>query len=449
MSVSSEIANSGRQPPIRSGREDTAHKYQASDLVLDFSLETYIISGEEYFRSAMACSSLMREKSAARIFAGWLAKHEGVRCCHQAGVRRVYEEYHSERVTRCFLRSVSIMPNVVVAGSYPAAKYLAKEGLDTWAPNDVDIFVACRRDVDIVSRLYTECMYRHFRLIVYCAGWQGNGFPYPDDEPDLSSDYADSDGESQTGTESSEADPNVDVLRSAIHVARQILDIDVRSTGGAGSDAESPTSAVTTEEDMLVHGQPSHGNAANQNMETDLLEHQGSSLQAGVDGPSLHVLRRISAWVESLHEQTVAERKTPVFVRALAVCRETVLQLPRRLSPPAFKPVETRRLKPVGYSRAGRPLIPINIIQYGVPEDLGVPYDWPAAVCSTFDITLCAVSLTVQPDLSFEFREHEGAFSDLCLKKLRLSQTAFSKQGSEVHAQMKRVFKYALRGCRW
>ena len=127
------------------------------------------------------------------------------------------------------------------------------------------------------------------------------------------------------------------------------------------------------------------------------------------------------------------------------------------LSPPVFKPVETRRLKPVGYSTICRPelraallpLLPINIILYGVPEDIGVPYDWPAAVCSTFDITLCAVSLTVQTNHSFEFREHEGAFSDLCVKKLRLSQTAFSKQGSEVHAQMKRVFKYALRGCTW
>lgn len=155
--------------------------------------------------------------------------------------------------------------------------------------------------------------------------------------------------------------------------------------------------------------------------------------------------------MEDRRVKSSAEREDPVFEKALAVCRETALQLPRMLSPPEFKPVEKRRLQQGCDIKNCRPelraaLLPIKIILYGVPEDIGVPYDWSAAVCSTFDITLCAVTLTVQTDHSFECREHEGAFSDLRSKKQRLSQTAFS---TDVHAQMKRVLKYALRGCTW
>ena len=283
MRASSEIGHNRRQLPIRSERQHTTHKYQALDLVLKLSLEMYILTGKEYFRSAMACSSLMNRKSAEHIFAGWLLKQEGGLGWFQATVRRVYEKYHCARVKRCFLRSVSIMPNVALAGSYPAEKYLEKEGLDTWTPNHVNIFVACRRDADIVSRLYREYMYQHFRLIVDCTTWTANGFPYSSDDFVPISGYADvsSDGGSQTGTEISEVDEHVEVLPSATQVAHRIIvAAAVLRAGGANSDVEYPRSADTAEEVNVAHGHSHYGDAAHQHMNSHLLEHQRSSVQA-------------------------------------------------------------------------------------------------------------------------------------------------------------------------
>ena len=401
-------------------------QYVALDIVLNVIAEMYVLSGKEYFRCIMTCSKLMKYQSAVRVFVGWLTQQEGGRGCQHTDVKCLYEEYHYARTMRCFLRSVSIMHNVTIAGSYPAGKYLEEQRLDAWAPNDIDIFVAHRSDFDLIAERCIECLTKQCNFKVNRTEWEGFGFPYPSQDSDHSAVGTDGDTDSHTGTDTTDEDGTEIVTSSPSHSANQDIETDI-------AQGPSPLSP---------------GHATHHNAETDQAH-----------GPSPDLARHISEWVARQRNSRLLGHIAldhPNAVRALAVCAEAVHHLPNRTSRGIYAPVATARLRPFSYLGAFRFVttprvtpIPINLIMCHTLQGRPVPDDWPAAVCSGFDITLCAVSLSVQKDHSLQLREHEDAYSVLRFKRLSLSGTAFSGPDSMIPAQMTRILKYALRGCAW
>ena len=416
MTAQYPIASIRKNPPQCERREASNRQLQALDVVLNFAQETYALTGAEQFHGLMTCSNLMREHNAHNIFSRWLSENEWSRIRRPNDRIPYYKEYHSARILRCFLRSVSIMPNVTIAGSYPCAKYLDNQRLQSWVPTDIDVFVARRSDAIILTQLYTECMWKNFRVTVTCTAWESDYYPDPDD---VASD-------TPSGTVSDTETP---------------------------TDTEPPTDTETRE--LRLQRLP-HSEVTNQNTDTNLQGLQRRTHQTTGNGPQLHLARCISEWVNREETARIANVKPGAYrdrmILALTVCRQTAKHIPKNMYPAAYRPTETRRLKPNSQFVPSELRVasrPINIIFYGIQEDFGIPDDWSAVVCSNFDIAMCAVSLTVQADHTLQLREHMGAFSDLENKTMKLSHTAFSAPGSEVPCQMQRVLKYAMRGFTW
>ena len=336
------------------GFAGSERQYAALDIVLNVIAEMYVLSGKEYFRCIMTCSKLMKYQSAVRLFVGWLTQQEGGRCCQQTDVKCLYEEYHYARTMRCFLRSVSIMHNVTIAGSYPAGKYLEEQRLDAWAPNDIDIFVAHRSDFDLIAERCIECMINNCHFRVHRTDWEGDGFPYPGQDAMIRyfTSYISAPGPVDAR--------EVIVVSSLSNPAHQNTEIRI-------AQGPSPLS-------------PSH--ATHRNTETLLAR-----------GPSPELARRISDRVDFTRTVPILgdfEVDHPDAVRALAVCSETVQQLPHMMSPSTYAPVATTRIRPFRFAPTPHVTpIPINLI-----------------MCNT------SRSRSSKQFNSVQLREHENSYSD-------------------------------------
>ena len=64
-------------------------------------------------------------------------------------------------------------------------------------------------------------------------------------------------------------------------------------------------------------------------------------------------------------------------------------------------------------------------------------------ICTSFDITLCSVTLQIGNNLKFRFSEYNNAFRALRERKLVLSSAAFTRG---IGIFMRRILKYIKRG---
>ena len=165
---------------------------------------------------------------------------------------------------------------------------------------------------------------------------------------------------------------------------------------------------------------------------------------------SLSLPHSIGRWVSG-YAEFLCDRRFPTeveigWVRELA---QTAAHLPMHVGRQEYKVVKTSRLKlrcAISTRAVPAPVRDINVIWVKVPPGLLQRRPLASIICESFDMIQCMVSLAVQPDLSFVFTEHCGAFSAIRERRLILNQAAF---GSSVCVQMKRILKYVQRGFAW
>ena len=153
---------------------------------------------------------------------------------------------------------------------------------------------------------------------------------------------------------------------------------------------------------------------------------------------------------ESLYSPAWGDVARGQLLRSLVA--QTVENLPRDSRRPGYVVKHAVRVSMLGaFGNTPRAALPINVIHVDVRDSDHVPLDAARLICESFDITLCCVALKeIQEDLSFgKFESYCGAFEDLRLNSLRLTERAFFSQASSVENQMRRIYKYLSRGFRW
>ena len=118
---------------------------------------------------------------------------------------------------------------------------------------------------------------------------------------------------------------------------------------------------------------------------------------------------------------------------------------------PAYRVVQSSMVNPLATSSTGMTvcpatLRPINfILMQSLKEDRAGGC-FAEFICSSFDVSQCAVSLTVEEDHLYVFTGSDDTFSCLDEGRLTVHPASF---GSTVESQMQRVEKYLLRGFKW
>ena len=91
------------------------------------------------------------------VFRRWLLRFESGRGSISGSVRSLCREYTAAHVMRLFLRRVQTkFSSAVIAGSFPAWKFLESKSLDTWRPTDIDIFLFDDNAMERVGQMYAE-----------------------------------------------------------------------------------------------------------------------------------------------------------------------------------------------------------------------------------------------------------------------------------------------------
>ena len=136
---------------------------------------------------------------------------------------------------------------------------------------------------------------------------------------------------------------------------------------------------------------------------------------------------------------------------------EVVAALIRQITPlrvvPPYKVIQTSRVSP--YVSPTRPrmspsapaaLTRLNVIAIDARKYAEAATEFPKFVCSSFDMSMCCVSLRVKEDYTFEYECFDDAAEDLLHRRLRLRPQAFTCKSRTVDQQMLRIVKYLLRG---
>ena len=139
----------------------------------------------------------------------------------------------------------------------------------------------------------------------------------------------------------------------------------------------------------------------------------------------------------------------------------TNTRLPLATSMPSYRICSVATLQPKFYKTTmhlNKILLPINIIVVEVLHTDGSQNTFAASICKSFDISVCAIELTVEEHLQFNYKGYGTALEDLRSHRLRLNTTAFSRLSaaatlndykSALHRQMSRIWKYIMRGFSW
>jgi hypothetical protein len=127
------------------------------DVLVSHVALTYLLPGYSLYQLSQVCRSVLPIERAHSAFQHWLNKQEGGVDALHLDTRNRNREYHAARLQRSFLRDVMRLrhaglspgsvdpecpPDIAIAGSYPAAMYLANTKLNCrWRPGDIDLFL--------------------------------------------------------------------------------------------------------------------------------------------------------------------------------------------------------------------------------------------------------------------------------------------------------------------
>ena len=140
-----------------------------------------------------------------------------------------------------------------------------------------------------------------------------------------------------------------------------------------------------------------------------------------------------------------AEPSWPIQMQEM---QRIMANLPGDPQPSMLKMCSTVRLTPSRRRKLGTPaaLLPLNIIHVETLPDSPEFADIRECVCSNFDQAACCMTLSVSPDFEYICHGLYGAADCLRARRLQLRSQAFSCQRGDVEQQMKRIWKYVLRG---
>jgi len=118
-------------------------------------LSCYLLPGSDFARLANVCTALASSSPTMEDFFHWLEKNESGRGCCREPWLSLYREYHAAKLQRCFLHTIQVQSSTTfIAGSFASSRYLEKEGLTSFAPNDIDVWVWDTLDAQNVQHLY-------------------------------------------------------------------------------------------------------------------------------------------------------------------------------------------------------------------------------------------------------------------------------------------------------
>ena len=149
--------------------------------VLQHCDDVYLLSGEERYRFTFVCRACLSSVPAKAHFVGWLVREEKIAFKYNSGagfqwwpMRLIYYEYHAARLQRLFLRCIQQSTEVtVIAGSFPASRYLEKWHSCSWRPHDIDVFVFSRARLDAVLDCYSKNVADALGLSLRIEKYQG------------------------------------------------------------------------------------------------------------------------------------------------------------------------------------------------------------------------------------------------------------------------------------
>ena len=147
-------------------------------------------------------------------------------------------------------------------------------------------------------------------------------------------------------------------------------------------------------------------------------------------------------------DDVLAAEAEPSWTTPEQEMQRVMANLPANPQPSMLKMCSTVRLTPSSPKKLGTPaaLLPINIIHVEPRIDSPPFTDIRECVCRNFDQAACCMTLSVSPDFVYTYHDLYGAADCLRDRRLQLRSQAFSCQRTDVEQQMKRIWKYVLRG---
>ena len=361
----------------------------------------FLLTGAELYKLEQVCTKSIQIKPAATAFRECLWTNERRQVSWDVPVLHVYADYHVSRLQRLFLRAIlRARAPLVCAGGFPAAAWCKFQGIRSWKPLDIDLFMFSDVDMDFATQLYEQIVAVNVGAEFDSTAWlNSNARDVPEVE--------------------GSADVVVRAVRRRITSKQQC-----RS------------------ENFLAAGHPWSSR--------DL--HEVVENWTSTRDPK----RFVRTYTDFSDCATCTGFRT--FVRDL---KETAQHLPSTLELPQTRVLYTKQLS---LRKAGlvlatpKSLTKVNLIRLvsdaATPStDTSTEFDLAKHVCQDFDINVCCVAIvSIDDDLKFNrgtFVSYRGAFQGLVGRVLRLGNSAFACQTNSVQWQMQRISKYLARSFTW
>jgi len=376
----------------------------------------------------------VQDQSARSCFTHWLQDRSNRLVVFDETMVRLYQIYLGTQVQLHFWRKILEIGEYVttidenhsetkkkttwrhktaILGGFPCTKYLENHGGCCWRAKDCDVFTDSIATVfDIVS-LYNDMVLTPLDLPLYVEG--------------------------DTGSFRSDDQENMDLQLLLEHFAdesyrkKERKNIQ-RDDDGANGEDNSMTSIMTSLNDPSeIKDSPNDAFWTKATIES-AIEH-----------------RDINEFFSYLQKPRL---NAPVYEQAdwKAMCRElkdSTFNVPERFQENKYKILGTLMIGKKMTGLHSKVLIPINIIliqTQGCTANANIRQ----TVSDGFDLLHCAVGLEVNEDLYFSFNAYNPwAFALLQTRRLCLGPGSFHGCVISTIPQLRRIWKYIIRGFRW
>ena len=359
-------------------------------IVIPHLRRSYILDGSAVVALQTLCMGTISILPPTKTFQRWLWKCEFGRGAQFSNVRVLYTQYHGAHLQRLFLRRLlTSSSHIAVTGSYALRVFWeCWEKLPCpWLPNDMDIFVTTKGQLDQVQELYKE-------IVLLPLG-----------------------------------------LRYEVGIWKEYREMTRTNTADDGEESEWRMEAEESER-ASASGQATSSRLSVPDVRnrSELVDRVREWCDIGMDP---FTESEMSAWNADICQQLqqVWQHLPSEFSGApLYKLRETVKITPCQGNHPLY-------VKPVCF-------LPLNVILIEMrPGD--ETSSLMHTLTNGFDILNCASFLQVTEDLSYDVVCTPEVACANRQRKLVLSPYSFQGGTGDVHRSMLRIKKYLERGFHW